>query len=95
MGVSVFGWSEFADAPAGRKRVHMLVAYAIKLDGTRHLLTFQRSSGESQQAWEGLLRSLYYRGLTGRHLQLIVTDGCPGPAAALQVVYPRVVHQRC
>jgi transposase-like protein len=28
-------------------------------------------------------------------LQLIVTDGCPGLAAALQVVYPRVLHQRC
>jgi transposase-like protein len=81
--------------PAGRKRVHMLVAYAVKLDGTRHLLAFQRSTGESQQAWEGLLRNLYDRGLTGNRLQLIVTDGCPGLAAALQVVYPRVLHQRC
>src|SRR6185437_9704092 len=79
--------------PAGRKRVHMLVAYAVKLDGTRHLLAFQRSTGESQQAWEGLLRNLYDRGLTGNCLQLIVTDGCPGLAAALQVVYPRVLHQ--
>jgi putative transposase len=42
--------------PAGRKRVHMPAAYAVKPDGTRHLLAFQRSSGESQQAWEGLLR---------------------------------------
>jgi len=81
--------------PAGRKRVHMLVVYAVKLDGTRHLLAFQRSSGESQQAWEGLLRNLYNRGLTGHRLQLVVTDGCPGLAAALQVVYPRVLHQRC
>jgi len=42
-----------------------------------------------------LLQSLYARGLTGQHLQLIVTDGCPGLDAALQVVYPRVSHQRC
>jgi putative transposase len=81
--------------PAGRKRVHMLVAYAVRLDGTRHLLAFQRSSGESQHAWEGLLQGLYSRGLTGHRLQLIVTDGCPGLAAALQVVYPRALHQRC
>jgi putative transposase len=81
--------------PGGRKRVQMLVAYAVKLDGTRHLLAFQRSSGESQQAWEGLLHDLYRRGLTGHHLQLVITDGCPGLAAALQVVYPRVLHQRC
>jgi putative transposase len=81
--------------PGGRKRVQMLVAYGVKPDGTRHLLAFQRSSGESQAAWEGLLQDLYRRGLTGTRLQLIITDGCPGLAAALQVVYPRVLHQRC
>jgi putative transposase len=81
--------------PAGRKRVHMLVVYGVKLDGTRHLLAFQRSSGESQHAWEGLLQDLYRRGLTGHHVQLMVTDGCPGLAAAIQVVYPRALHQRC
>src|SRR5947209_11305897 len=81
--------------PGGRKRVQMLVAYGVKQDGARHLLAFQRSSGEGQQAWEGLLQGLYRRGLTGGRLQLIITDGCPGLAAALQVVYPRVLHQRC
>ena len=81
--------------PAGRNSVHMLVAYGVKLDGTRHLLAFQRSSGESQAAWEGLLRDLHRRGLAGHRLQIIVTDGCAGLAAALEVVYPRVLHQRC
>jgi putative transposase len=28
-------------------------------------------------------------------LQLIITDGCPGLAGAIQTVYPRVLHQRC
>ena len=46
-------------------------------------------------AWEGLLHDLYRRGLEGRYLQLIVTDGCAGLAAAVQTVYPRVAHQRC
>lgn len=81
--------------PGGRKRVHMLVAYGVKQDGTRHLLAFQRSSGESQNAWEGLLRELCQRGLSGHKLKLIVTDGCAGLAAAIEVVYPRVAHQRC
>lgn len=81
--------------PAGRKRVQLLVAYGVRRDGTRHLLGFTRSTGESQAAWEGLLHDLYRRGLDGRHLQLIVTDGCAGLAAALQTVYPRVAHQRC
>src|SRR5215469_18433068 len=81
--------------PPGRQRVHMLVAYGVRQDGTRRLLAFLRSSGESQPAWEGLLQDLYRRGLQGENLLLIVTDGCPGLAAAIETVYPRVLHQRC
>jgi putative transposase len=81
--------------PGGRKRVQMLVAYGVGADGRRRLLGFQRSPGESQQAWEGLLGDLYRRGLEGKQLKLIVTDGCAGLAAALQTIYPRVAHQRC
>lgn len=81
--------------PSGRKRVQMLVAYGVKHDGRRQLLAFLRSTGESQAAWEGLLNHLYTRGLTGKRLLLVVTDGCPGLAAALETVYPQVKHQRC
>ena len=81
--------------PSGRQRVQMLVAYGVKPDGRRQLLAFLRSPGESQAAWEGFLNHLYRRGLTGKRLLLIVTDGCPGLAAALQTVYPQVKHQRC
>jgi putative transposase len=81
--------------PAGRQRVQMLVAYGVRADGSRQLLGFLRSRGESQAAWEGLLQDLYRRGLEGRNLQLIITDGCEGLAAALETVYPRVPHQRC
>ncbi len=81
--------------PGGRKRVQLLVVYGVRNDGTRQLVAFTRSTGESQAAWEGLLTDLYRRGLLGTQLQLIVTDGCAGLAAALQTVYPRVSHQRC
>ena len=81
--------------PGGRKRVQMLVAYGVRPNGSRELLGFLRSAGESQAAWEGLLQDLYGRGLKGEKLLLIVTDGCAGLAAALQTVYPRVAHQRC
>ena len=81
--------------PAGRKRVQMLVAYGVRRDGTRQLLAFLRTQGESQADWEALLQDLYRRGLQGKHLGLIVTDGCPGLAAAIQTVYPRARHQRC
>ena len=81
--------------PTGRKRVQMLVAYGIRQDGSRHLLAFLRSQGEGQADWEALLQDLYRRGLEGRALALILTDGCAGLAAAIRTVYPRVRHQRC
>jgi hypothetical protein len=89
----VSGWRELAGAASGggRKRVQMLVAYGVRRDGTRHLLAFLRSPGESQADWEGLLQDLYRRGLEGKHLALIVTDGCPriggGPS-------PRCIRER-
>ena len=36
-----------------------------------------------QSGWEALLQDLYRRGLEGRALGLIVTDGCAGLAAAI------------
>jgi len=81
--------------PAGRQHVQMLVAYGVRQDGTRQLLAFLRTRGESQAHWEALLNDLYRRGLKGEKLLLIITGGCPGLAAAMQTVYPRVAHQRC
>jgi len=42
--------------PSGRQRVQMLVAYGVRLDGSRQLLAFLRSAGESQAAWKGCCR---------------------------------------
>jgi putative transposase len=79
----------------GPQRVLLLVAYGIRRNGQRELLAFTRAKGESQAGWEGLLNDLWQRGLRGQHLQLVITDGCPGLARALETVYPRVRHQRC
>ncbi len=68
--LSVLGRSEPAvRRPAGRKRVQMLVAYAVRRDVTRHLLAFLRSQGESQSDWESLLQYLYRRALEGKQLR--------------------------
>jgi putative transposase len=79
----------------GPQRVLLLVAYGIRRDGTRQLLAFTRAHSESQAGWEGLLNDLWRRGLCGENLQLVITDGGPGLARALETVYPRVWHQRC
>src|SRR6516225_10168982 len=96
MGVPIPGRRQSADAPAQRAAAGAdVVAYGVRGDGTRQLLGFMRSKGESQSAWEGLLEDLYRRGPKGEKLLLIVTDGCPGLAAAIETVYPRALHQRC
>ncbi|HEV2490360.1 MAG TPA: IS256 family transposase [Candidatus Acidoferrales bacterium] len=79
----------------GPQRVLLLVAYGVRRDGRRELLAFTRAKGESQAAWEGLLNDLFRRGLCGKNLQLVVTDGCAGLARAIETVYPRARHQRC
>jgi putative transposase len=79
----------------GPQRVLLLVAYGIRANGERRLLAFARAKAESTAAWEGFLFSLYEKGLKGRCLRLVITDGCAGLAAALPVVYSQALHQRC
>ena len=79
----------------GPQRVLLLVAYGVRRNGRRELLAFTRAKGESQGAWEGFLNDLFQRGLCGKTLQLVITDGCGGLARAIEIVYPRVRHQRC
>ena len=73
----------------GPQRVLLLVAYGVRANGQRQLLAFVRARAESQSAWEGFLWDLQQRGLTGRQLQLVLSDGAAGLAAALETVYPR------
>jgi len=77
-----------------RKRL-VLCAYGITKDGGRELIAFRQANSESQAAWEAFLNDLYRRGLVGKHLRLIITDGCPGLTAALDMVYPYIMRQRC
>ncbi|HSZ21458.1 MAG TPA: transposase [Candidatus Acidoferrum sp.] len=46
------------------------------------------------RGWEGLLNDFYRRGLRGQQLQVVITNGCPGLAAAIPPVYPQAWHQR-
>jgi len=77
------------------KRVKLLVAYGIKADGTRELISYSRANSESTACWKSFLDNLYVRGLKGRTLQLIAMDGGGGLWAAIEDVYPQVAHQLC
>lgn len=80
---------------AGMKRRIVLCAYGVTVAGRRCLLDFRLAKAESAASWEAFLSQLRERGLRGQRLRLIVTDGCPGLHAALEVVYPYVARQRC
>jgi putative transposase len=81
--------------PGGVSKKLVLVAYGIRPDGLRELLDFRLATAESTPQWEAFLEDLFRRGLEGRNLQLVVTDGCAGLHAALAIVYPRIPRQRC
>lgn len=77
------------------RKVKLLVAYGIKTDGRRQLLSFQRAKSESYACWKTFVDNLHTRGLKGKNLKLIVMDGAPGLWAAAEEVYPFVEHQLC
>lgn len=79
----------------GARRRLVLCAYGIAVTGERRLLDFRLAPSESAAHWEAFLSQLRERGLLGQSLKLVVTDGCAGLHAALDVVYPYVPRQHC
>lgn len=77
-----------------RRRV-ILVAYGITTAGRRELIAYRLAEGESEAAWTAFLQDLFLRGLEGRCLKLVTTDGSPGLRAALGLVYPQPRLQLC
>jgi len=73
----------------------VLVAYGALPSGKRQILAYHFAQGESETAWLEFLQDLYLRGLQGKNLKLIVTDGGKGLRAALPVVFPCVPQQLC
>ena len=77
------------------KKILVLVAYGITIFGKKELVAFRIANAESNHACEGFLNDLFKRGLEGKNLKLIVTDGSKGFINAVDLVYPHAKHQRC
>lgn len=74
----------------------VLVAYGIKKDGIRELIDFKIAKhGESENTWASFLTSLYYRGLKGQDLKLVIIDGHKGLYNAVNLIWPNTKIQRC
>lgn len=79
----------------GSRKRPVLVAYAIYQSGRREFIHFRIAKNESEAEWSKFLQELVQKGLKGSLLELIITDGCPGLIAALEMVYPYTPRQRC
>jgi putative transposase len=83
------------DLTAKVRRRMVLVAYGVRPNGKREILDYHFTHGESEAAWLEFLQGLFLRGMEGKQLRLIVTDGGKGLRAALPVVFPQVPTQLC
>lgn len=85
----------------GIERKIMLCAFAIhrKRPGEekplKEIISFQLTDVEDEASWKGFLADLKGRGLKGKKLKLIITDGNPGLLKAIKQIYPFVKGQRC
>src|SRR5260370_16357867 len=77
------------------RRRMILVAYGVTRAGQRRVLAYQFPQDETQAASDQFLHGLYLRGLQGKALQLIVSDGGKGLQAALPFIFPNVPMHRC
>jgi len=73
----------------------VLVAYGITVFGKKELISFRIANSESEASWTAFLNDLQTRGLKGENLKLIITDGCKGLHAALDIVYAYTKRQHC
>ena len=75
------------------ENISVLVAIGVNEHGMREVIAVEEGLKESKEAWMGLLRGLYKRGV--REMRLVVSDAGGGLKAALPEVYPQTKQQRC
>jgi len=77
------------------KKRPILFALGITKDGKQELIAFKLAKGETEEEYTNFLNDLYRRGLRGRYLELIISDGSEAIIAACNTVYPYTPRQRC
>jgi len=77
-----------------RKRP-VLFALGITKDGRQELIAFKLAKGETEEEYTCFLNDLYRRGLTGKSLELVISDGSEAIIASCNIVYPYTPRQRC
>ena len=79
----------------GVEKKVMLCALGMREDGTKEMLSFRLVDQEDTESWRSFLVDLKSRGLLGKTLKLITTDGNPALLKALRDIFPFLKMQRC
>jgi len=79
----------------GVRKRPILFALGVTQDNKKHILAFKLAKGETEAEVTAFLNDLYRRGLHGKHLKLIASDGAKGIRAAISMVYPYAKWQLC
>ena len=80
------------------KKIHkrpILFVLGITQDNKKEVIAFRLCKGETELEVTSLLNDLYRRGLEGKNLKLIASDGAKGIKAAINMVYPYARWQLC
>ena len=77
------------------KKRPVLFALGITTDGRKELIAFKLAKGETEEEYVAFLNDLYRRGLLGKALELIISDGSDAIIAACNMCYPYTPRQRC
>lgn len=75
------------------KNVSILVAIGVNAEGYREVLGVAEGTKEDKASWQGFLRYLKDRGLSG--VKLFIGDRCLGLVETLAEFYPEAAYQRC
>ena len=87
-------WVKVKDGNKLKDKV-ILFILGITLDNKKEIVAFRLAKGETEEEVTALLNDVYRRGLEGKYLKLIASDGAKGIRSAINMVYPYAKWQLC
>ena len=87
-------WIKVKDGNKLKEKV-ILFVLGVTLDNKKEIIAFKLAKGETEEEVTALLNDIYRRGLEGKQLKLIASDGAKGIRSAINMVYPYAKWQLC
>ena len=77
------------------RKMVILFVLGITMDNKKEIIAFKLAKGETEREVSGLLNDIYRRGLEGKHVKAVASDGAPGIKQAISLVYPYAKWHLC